>query len=110
MVGNEVNLREAFPDHLDRTIDRGVVHHVYLQVNGGFVGVAMLSLYFQVGGKNRLQALLEEVFDVIVDYDYTEPHSFLFLRLRAFFSWAVSIMAIASSSVSFSGSTVLGMR
>ena len=95
----QVHLRITAPHHLHRPVHRRVVHHPNFQLKA----LALRGLHTRM--VHRLQALLQEVLDVVVYYDDGQPQPFLFFFCLLA---VVSMIDTASSKVSFSGSICFG--
>jgi len=64
-VGDEMHLREGVADHLDRSVGRVVVDDPYF----GLSLFAIVQTKLLGSLLHRHEALLEEVLDVVIDYD-----------------------------------------
>ena len=71
LVGDDVHFGEVLAHHLHRPVHRVVVHYPHVKFQIATVGQPAFRAV------DRCQALLEEVLDVIVDYDDRKRHLFL---------------------------------
>ena len=86
VVGNHVHLRIVASHHLDTPVHRVVVHNPHVQLHRAPVGQLPLR------AEHGRQALLQEVLDVIVYYDYRDNHPLL-LALTSYgsSSWPICL-------------------